>query len=101
MLCIGTLADKDTPCHVSVLFYPVLKADPTHHSSIITPHISPGSLYLQLCMFNQQKTLAHQLLVKFQDQLLAYQVVVNALIDEYVNIENVYESYISTIKSAV
>ena len=52
-------------------------------------------------MFNQQKTLAHQLLVKLQDQLLASQHVVNALTDEFANMGNIYESYRPTIKSAV
>ena len=52
-------------------------------------------------MFTWQKTLAHQLLVKLQDQLLASQLVVNALLDEFVNIDNIYESYKPTIKSAL
>ena len=52
-------------------------------------------------MFNRQKTLAHQLLVTLQDQLLASQLVVNALLDEFANIDNIYESYKPTIKSAV
>ena len=52
-------------------------------------------------MFSQQKTLAHQLLVKLQDQLLASQLVVSALLDEFANIDNIYESYKPTIKSAM
>ena len=52
-------------------------------------------------MFNRQKTLAHQLLVKLQDQLLASQLVVNTLLDEFSNIDNIYESYKPTIPSAV
>ena len=52
-------------------------------------------------MFNWQKTLAHQLLVKLQDQPLASQLVVNDLLDEFANIDNIYESYKPTIKSAV
>ena len=52
-------------------------------------------------MFNRQKTLAHQLLVKLQNQQLASQLVVNALLDEFANIDNIYESYRPTIKSAV
>ena len=52
---------------------------PTCHSWIITAQISLGNLDRQLCMFNQQKTLAHQLLVKLQGQLLGSQLVVNSL----------------------
>ena len=52
-------------------------------------------------MFNWQKTLAHQLLVKLQNQLLASQLVVNALMDESANIDNIYESYRPTKKSAL
>ena len=49
-------------------------------------------------MFNRQKTLAHQLLVKLQGQLLASQPVVNTLLDGFANIDNIYKP---TIKSAV
>ena len=52
-------------------------------------------------MFNQQKTSAHQLLVKLQDQLLASQLVVNALLDEFANMDSIYESYKPIMKSAV
>ena len=40
-------------------------------------------------------------MVKLQDQLLASQLVVNVLMDEFANIDNIYESYRPTIKSAV
>ena len=78
LLCIGTLAEKDTLCCEPVLFHPFLKAYPTHHSWIITAHISVGNLDRQLCIFNWQKTLAHQLLVELQDQPLASPLIVNA-----------------------
>ena len=99
LLCIESVAEKDTPCHELVLFHQVLKADPTCHSGIITAHISLGNLERQIHMFNRQKTLAHQL--KLQDELLACQLVVNALLDEFANIDNTYESYKHTIKSEV
>ena len=44
-------------------------------------------------MFNWQKTLVHQLLAKLQDQLLASQLLVNAFLDEFANIDNICESY--------
>ena len=52
LLCIGTLAGKDTPCCESVLFHPVLKTYPTCHSWIITAYISLGNVDQQPCMFN-------------------------------------------------
>ena len=67
-----------------------------HHSS----HIS-RNLDRQLHMFNRQKIPAPQLLVTLQDQLLASQLVVKTLLDEFANIDNIYESYKPTIKSAV
>ena len=91
----------NAPYHESVLFHLVLKAYPTNHSWIITAHISLGDLNRQLHMFNCQKTLAHQLLVKHQDQLLASQLVLNALLDEFSNTNSIYESYKPTISSAV
>ena len=52
-------------------------------------------------MFNIQKIIAHQLLVKLKDQPLTSQLVVNDLLDESANIDNICESYKPTIKSAV
>ena len=73
------------------------KGLPNMHSWIITAHISLGDLNRQLHMFNCQKTLAHQLLVKLQGQLLASHFVLNALLDEFSNIDSIYESYKPTI----
>ena len=52
-------------------------------------------------MFNEQQNLAHQLLVKLQDQLQASQLVLSVPLDEFANIDNIHESYKCTIKSAV
>ena len=41
------------------------------------------------------------MVVKLQDQLLASQLVVNALMDKFANIDNICKSYRPTIKSAV
>ena len=98
LLFIGILAEKkqDTPCNESVLFHPVLKAYPTCHSWIITAHISVDDLNRQLHMFNCQKTLT-ELLVKLQGQMPASHLVLNALLDEFSNINSMYESYKPTI----
>ena len=92
---------QDTPCHEPVLFYLVLKAYPTCHSWIITAHISLGDLNRQLYMFNCQKTLAHQILMKLQGKPLAFQLVLNALLDEFSSINSIYISHKPTIQSAV
>ena len=68
-----------------MLFHPVLKVYQTQHSWIITAHKSLGDLNRQLCMFNQQKTSAHQLLVKLQCQPLASHFVLNILLGEFSN----------------
>ena len=52
-------------------------------------------------MINHWKTLAHQLLVKLQDQLLASQLVLKALLNEFSNMDSYYESYKPTIQTAV
>ena len=52
-------------------------------------------------MFNCQKTLVHQLLVKLQGQLLESHFVLNALLDEFSNFDGIYKSYKPTIQSAV
>ena len=52
-------------------------------------------------MFNCQKTLGHQLLVKLHGQPLASQLVLNAVLDEFSNIDNIYISYKPTIWSAL
>ena len=48
-----------------------------------------------------QPTEGPKLMVKLQDQLLVSQLAVSSLLDEFANIDNIYESYKLTIKSAV
>ena len=59
------------------------------------------NLHRQLHLFNCQKTLAHQLLVKLHDQPLASQLVLNDLLDEFSNIDSIYESFKPSMQSAV
>ena len=47
----------------SVLFQPVLKAYPTHHSWMITAHVSLGNMEKQWKLFSQQMIRTHQLLL--------------------------------------
>ena len=59
-----TRAKQDKPQLEFILSQPVLKAHLTWHSWISTVYISLGNLNKQLCMFNPQKALAHELLMK-------------------------------------
>ena len=52
-------------------------------------------------MLNCQKTMAHQLQVKLQGQVLASHFVLNAFLDEFSNIDSIYKSYNPTIGLAV
>ena len=63
--------------------------------------ISQGELNRQLCMFNHQKTSAHQLLVKLLHWPLASHFVLSALLGEFFNIDNIYKPYQPAIQSAV
>ena len=46
----------------TVLFQPVLKAYPIHHSCMITAHVSLGNMEKQWKLFNSQMIRAHLLL---------------------------------------
>ena len=89
---------QDKPQQESVLFQPVPKAYPTWHSWIITAHISIHFLNKQLCMFNCQKALAQELLIKLQWQPFASNFVFNALLGE---VSNIYQSYEPIIWTAI
>ena len=49
-------------------------------------------------MFNHQKALAHELLMKLQCRPLASNFVLNTLLGEFTNIDNIYQSYKPTIQ---
>ena len=63
----------------SVLFHPVLKAYPTHHSWIITAHVYLGNLDKQWKMFIQRKARSQQLLISPQWKPLAPSYLLSAL----------------------
>ena len=89
-----TRAKQYKPQWESVLFQPVLKTYPTRHSQIITAHKSLGDLNKELCMFNHQKALAHEL--QFASNFM-----LNALLGEFSNIHNIYQMYEPTIQAAI
>ena len=78
-----TGAKQDKPQWESVLFQPVLKAYLTWYSWIITAHISIGNLNKQLWMFNSQKALVHELLMKLQCQPFVSNFVLNTFLEEF------------------
>ena len=91
---------QDKPQQEPMLFQSVLKAYPVWHSWIIESHLSKGDLSKQLHMFNHQKALAQELLVKLQQQPFTY-IASNALLGEFSNIGNIYQSYEPIIWRAI
>ena len=52
-------------------------------------------------MFNCQKALAHELLMKLQCQPFATYFILNALLGEFTNIESIYQLHKPTIQMAI
>ena len=77
----------------SILFQPVLKAYPTHHSWIITAHVSSGNLEKQWRMFIKQMGRTQQLLNSLQQKPLAPTYMISALQAEFTNLDSIYPSY--------
>ena len=77
----------------SILFHPVLKVYPTHHSWTITTHISIGDLEKQWKMFIQQKARSQQLLNSLQQKPLAPNYLLSALQTGLANLDSIYTSY--------
>ena len=84
-----------------VLFQPVLKAYPTCHSWIITPHVSLGHLEQHWNFFNRQHVRTHQLLQFLSQQPSAPTQLIFTLEMELSNIDDIYNSYKPTIISAI
>ena len=84
----------------SVLFQPVLKAYPTHHSWVITTHVSLGNLEKQWRTFVQQMARTQQLLNSLQQKPLAPTYIISALQAELTNLDSIYTSYKPLILTA-
>ena len=84
----------------SVLFQPVLKAYPTHHSWIITAHISLGNLDKQWRMFIKQMGRIQQLLNSLQWKPLIPTYIISRLQVELTNLDSIYTSYKPLILTA-
>ena len=85
----------------SVLFQPVLKAYPTHHSWIITAHISLGHLEHHWKYFNKQVDRTHQLLQFLSHHPAAPTHLIPPLQVELTTTNDMYNSCKPTIISAI
>ena len=83
-----------------MLFQPVLKAYTTHHSWIITAHVSLENLEKQCKMFVHQMDRTQQLLNSLQQKPLAPTCILSALQAELENVDSIYTSYKSLILTA-
>ena len=85
----------------SILFQPVLKAYPIHHSWLITAHISLGHLEHHWKSFNRQMDRTHQLLQYLSHQPSAPTQLLTMLQLELTNINDIYISYKPIIIPAI
>ena len=85
----------------SVLFQPVLKAYPTHHSWLITTQIPLGHLECHWKTFNRQMDRTCQLLQFLSEQPSAPTQLLATLQVELTNINNIYISYKPIIIPAI
>ena len=79
----------------SVLFQPVLKAYPIHHSWIITANVSLGNLEKQWRMFVKQMGRTQQLLNSIHPTYM-----ISALQAELTNLDSIYTTYKTLILTA-
>ena len=85
----------------SVLFQPVLKAYPTHHSWIITAQVSLGHLEHHWKYFNRQVDRTHQLLQFLSHHPTEPTHLISPLQVELTTINDMYDSCKPTITSAI
>ena len=85
----------------SVIVQPVPQAYPTHHSWIITAHVSLGHLEHHWKAFNRQLARTQQLLHFLDQQPSAPTQLLSMLQVEPTNIEDIYNSCKTTIISAI
>ena len=84
----------------SVLFQPDLKAYPTHHSWMITAHVTLGNMEKQWKLFTRQMIRAHQLLISLLQKPLAPTQLLSALEAELSNLNSIHTSYLPLIQAA-
>ena len=84
----------------SVLFQPVLKVYPTHHSWMITAHVSLGYVEKQWKLFTRQMIRTHQLLTSLLQKPLASTQLLSGLEAEPNNLDSIDTSYQPLIQAA-
>ena len=84
----------------SVLFQPVLKAYPTHHSWIITAHVSLGNTEKQWKLFTRWMDRTWQLLTSLLWKPLALTQLLSALEAELNSLNSIYNSYQPLIQAS-
>ena len=84
----------------SVLFQPVLKAYPTHHSWIITTHVSLGNHEKQWKMFTSQRDRTQQLLYSLLWKPLSPTHLFSTLEAELNSLNSIHTSYKPLILAA-
>ena len=85
----------------SVIFQPVLQAYQTHHSSIITSHVSLGNLECHWKAFNRQLVRTQQLLHSLDQHPSVQTQLLSTLQGELSNIEDIYNCSKTTILSPI
>ena len=84
----------------SVLFQPVLKAYPTHHSWMFTAHVSLGNMEKQWKLFTKQISWTRQLLTSLLQKPWAPTQLLSALEAEFSNFNSIHTSYQPLIQAA-
>ena len=84
----------------SVLFQPILKAYPTHHSWMITAHVSLGNMEKHWKLFTKQMIKTHQLLPSLLWKPADPTQLVSGLDEEFIKLNNIYTSYQPLIQAA-
>ena len=84
----------------SVLFQPVSNAYPTHHSWMITAHVSLGNMEKQWKVFTKQMIRTHQLLPSLIQKPAAPTQLLSGLEAELSILHSIYTSYQPLIQAA-
>ena len=95
-----TLVNTTQENRGSVLFQPVLKAYPTHHSGMITAHVSLGNMEKHSKLFSRQVIRTHQLLPSLIWKPTAPTQLLSGLEAELSNLNSIYNSYQPLIQTA-
>ena len=95
-----TLINTTQENRKSVLFQPVFKAYPTHHSWMITVHVSLGNMEKQWKLFTRQMIRTRQLLFSLLWKPAAPTQQLSGLEAELNNLNRIYTSYQLLIQAA-